>query len=129
MAGRNLWDLYRGAIDAGEVFFIAIAMVNGREQVLGFSSDYSREGPLHGTSVYVRGTAARQGIGRALLRRAEAHAVARGATAIQIEASLAGVEFYKANGYDEVGRGQTRLTSGHVIACVLMRKQLRVAVE
>lgn len=117
-------DLYRGAMAAGEVFFIAIALVEGRQQVLGFSSDYSREGPLHGTSVYVRGAAAGQGIGRALLRRAEAYAVARGATAIQIEASLAGVEFYRANGYEELGRGETRLTSGYVIGCVFMRKRL-----
>jgi putative acetyltransferase len=117
-------DLYRNAMQNGEVFFVATGTVGGRQRILGFSSDYEIQGPLHGTSVYVRGEAARQGIGRALLEHAEAHAIARGATSIQIEASLGAVEFYKANGYQEVSRGQTRLTSGHVIACVFMRKRL-----
>ena len=117
-------ELYRHAMQYGEVFFVATGTLDGQQRVLGFSSDYSIGGPVHGTSVYVRGAAARQGIGRALLRRAEAHAVASGATGIQIEASLAGAEFYKANGYEEVRRGETRLTSGHVIACVFMRKTL-----
>ena len=44
-------------------------------------------------SVYVRGIAARRGIGSALLGLAEAHAVAHGAASLQVEASLAGVEF------------------------------------
>ena len=115
-------DLYRNAMQSGEVFFMASGTLDGRHEILGFSSDYCIEGTVHGTSVYVRGEAARQGVGRALLEHAEAHAVARGATSIQIEASLAGVEFYKANGYEEVSRGETRLTSGHLIACVFMRK-------
>ena len=117
-------DLYSNAMDGGEVFFIATGRVDGRELVLGFASDYPVEGTMHGTSVYVRGVAARLGIGTALLRRAETHAVARGATSIQIEASLAGVEFYRANGYTELRRGETRLTSGHAIGCVFMRKPL-----
>ena len=70
----------------------------------------------------MRGIAARRGIGSALLRLAEAHAVANGATSIHIEASLAGVEFYESNGYTEVGRGESRLMSGRAIACVFMRK-------
>jgi putative acetyltransferase len=117
-------DLYRKAMDAGEVFFIATGTVDGMPLVLGFASDYHIGGATHGTSVYVRGIAARRGIGTALLRRAEAHAAASGAQTIQIEASLAGVEFYRANGFTEVRRGETRLKSGHPIACVFMRKVL-----
>ena len=117
-------DLYLKAMDAGEVFFIATARVDGTPLVLGFASDYCVEDTVHGTSVYVRGIAARRGIGTALLRRAEAHAAASGATSIQIEASLAGLEFYKACGYSEVRRGETRLLSGHPIACVVMHKAL-----
>jgi GNAT superfamily N-acetyltransferase len=118
-------DIYLRAMEAGEVFFIATGMVDGTARVLGFASDYPIEGTIHGTSVYVRGAAARRGIGRALLERAEAHAAARGATGIQIEASLAGVEFYTACGYAEVGRGTARLRSGRALACVLMRKTIR----
>jgi putative acetyltransferase len=117
-------DVYLRAMDRGEVFFIASGHVGGTDVVLGFSSDYVIEGGTHGTSVYVRGMAARRGIGTALLRRAEAHGAARGAMRVEIEASLAGVEFYKANRYIEVRTVDTRLRSGRTIACVVMRKDL-----
>ena len=117
-------DVYFEAMKGGEVFFIATGSVDGTAVVLGFASDYRIEGSKHGTSVYVRGVAARRGIGSALLRLAEAHAVARGATSIQVEASLAGVDFYRCNGFVEVGRGETHLMSGRPIACVFMRKDL-----
>jgi putative acetyltransferase len=117
-------QLYLEAMDAGEVFFIAVDEVDGRSAVIGFASDYRIEGHEHGTSVYVRGRSARHGVGSALLARAEAHAVAHGATSIEIEASLAGVAFYTANGFVEVGRGETRLTTGRSMECVFMRKDL-----
>ena len=117
-------DLYLSAMDGGEVFFIATGTVDGVVRVLGFASDYRIEGTTHGTSVYVRGAAARRGVGTALLRRAEVHARAAGAQRIEIEASLAGTAFYEANGYREVGRGETRLKSGYPIASVFMRKEL-----
>ena len=113
-------DLYLNAMNTGEVFFIAVR--DGL--VLGFSSDYVCEGTTHGTSVYVRGSAARQGIGSALLRQAEAHAADLGATAIEIDASLVGEDFYRTNGYIETGRGEARLTPGRTIACVFMRKRV-----
>lgn len=119
-------SLYLRAMDGGEVFFIAKGAQDGKPLVLGFASDYSIDGPRHGTSVYVRGMAARRGIGSALLRAAEAHAVARGATRIEIEASLAGVEFYRANGFTEIGRGETHLRSGRPIGCVFMHKNVGV---
>jgi hypothetical protein len=55
---------------------------------------------------------------------AEANAVVNGAMSLHVEASLAGVEFYKANGFSEISRGETRLMSGRPIACVFMRKDL-----
>lgn len=117
-------SLYLQAMASGEVFFIALGELGGQRLVLGLSSDYRIDGTIHGTSVYVRGGAARRGIGTALLQHAEAHARANGATAIQIEASLAGVEFYRTQGYHEVRRGHVHLKSGHPIACVTMRKDL-----
>lgn len=89
-----------------------------------FATDYRIDSSQHGTSVYVRGVAARQGIGSALFRLAEARAIARGAASVRVEASLAAVEFYKANGFAEVARGETQLMSGRPIACVFMRKDL-----
>lgn len=117
-------DVYVKAMEGGEVFFIATGEIDGKAAVLGFATDYCVDGSEHGTSVYVRGIAVRRGIGSALFRLVEAHAVANGATSIHVEASLAGVEFYKANGFVEVGRGETRLMSGRPIACVFMRKTL-----
>ena len=60
----------------------------------------------------------------ALLQLAEQHALAHGATSIHIQASLAGVEFYKANGFDEIGRGEALLMSGRSMPCAFMRKSL-----
>lgn len=120
-------DVYLKAMDGGEVFFIATGELQDKAVVLGFASDYRIEGAKHGTSVYVRGIAARRGLGSALFRLAEAHAVANGATSIQVEASLAGVDFYRANGFVEVSRGETHLMSGRPIACVFMCKDLVAA--
>ncbi len=117
-------DIYVKAMKGGEAFFIATGRIEGKLAVLGFATDYRIDGSQHGTSVYVRGFAARHGIGSTLFGLAEAHAIARGATSIRVEASLAGVEFYKANGFDEVARGESQLMSGRPIACVFMRKDL-----
>ena len=122
-------ELYRTAMDAGEVFFIGVGDIDGRRAVLGFASDYGIDGPKHGVSVYVRGCAVRRGLGSALLARAEAHAVAAGATSIEIDSSLAGVAFYEVHGYVEVARRVTRLTTGRSIDCVFMRKDLAEARE
>ena len=118
-------DLYLKAMESGEVFFIAVGEIDGRRVVLGFASDYRIEDGKHGTSVYVRGCAARQGVGSALLAAAEDHALSTGATSVEIEASLAGVAFYQGNGFVEVGRGEVSLTTGRSMPCVFMRKTLR----
>ena len=120
-------ELYVNAMERGEVFFIAEHQVVDDAEVLGFASDYPIEGAQHGVSAYVRGRAARHGIGSALLRLAEADARDKGAMVIRIEASLAAVEFYRANGYVEIGHGHIRLTSGQPIACAFMKKDLQKA--
>ena len=119
--------LYAGAMADGEAFFIATGSIDGAPAVLGFAT-HRVDGARHGTSVYVRGSAARRGIGTALLRLAEEHAVASGATSVHIEASLAGEKFYRENGYEEVSRGETKLMSGRPIACIFMQKTLTPAV-
>src|SRR5262245_7636373 len=92
--------LYAGAMHDGEAFFIATGLIDGAPAVLGFAT-HRVDGTRHGTSVYVRGSAARRGIGTALLRLAEEHAMASGAATVHIEASLAGETFYRKNGYEE----------------------------
>jgi putative acetyltransferase len=117
-------NLYLRAMDRGEVFFIATASVDREPLVLGFSSDYPIENTTFGVSVYVRGLVVRRQIGTQLLQLAEAHARSRGATDVTIDASLAGVAFYKRHRYVEVAARQVTLDSGHVIACITMRKEL-----
>jgi putative acetyltransferase len=116
-------DLYARAMARGEQFFIAIGAIDDSRTVLGFSS-HRVDGDEHGTAVYVRGRAARRGVGTALYRAAEADAIAAGATSLTIDASIAAVDFYKANGFEEVGRGEHPLASGRSMACVFMRKEL-----
>jgi putative acetyltransferase len=116
-------SLYANAMARGEVFFIAVGPLADKADVWGFSS-HRIDGEEHRTAVYVRGQAARQGIGSALFRLAEADAIAAGATSIHVDASLAAVEFYKANGFEEIARGEHQLWSGRRMACALMRKRL-----
>jgi GNAT superfamily N-acetyltransferase len=116
-------DLYVSAMEGGEAFFIAVGDLDGQTVVLGFAT-HRVDDDQDGASVYVRGRAVRRGIGTALLRRAEDHARTHGAKTIHIQASLAGVEFYKSNGFEEVGPGEARLMSGHAMPCMFMRKTL-----
>jgi GNAT superfamily N-acetyltransferase len=115
--------MYRNAMAAGEVFFVAVASQEGSREVLGFSSHHVADGQ-HGVGVYVRGMAARRGIGSALLRLAESSALAAGARTLQLDSSLVAVDFYKANGFVETGRGEHSLRSGYRMACVFMQKNL-----
>jgi putative acetyltransferase len=121
-AGLN-GDVYLHAMAGGEVFYVAVDGAGEPPQVLGFSS-HRVDDNEHGVTVYVRGKAARRGVGSALLRAAQAHAIAAGAESLHLDASLAAVEFYKAHGFQEVGRREHRLASGGAMASVFMRKSL-----
>jgi len=116
-------DVYARAMDGGEAFFVATGRIDGQPVVLGFAT-HRIDDDQDGVSVYVRGSAARQGIGTALLRLAEEHARAHGAATIHIQASLAAVAFYEANGFEQVGRGEAVLMTGRSMPCVFMRKRL-----
>jgi GNAT superfamily N-acetyltransferase len=115
--------MYLTAMAAGEVFFVAAASHESSGEVLGFSSHHVDDGQ-HSVGVYVRGIAVRRGIGSALLRMAESSANAPGAASLRLDSSLAAVDFYKANGFVETGRGEHRLRSGATMACVFMHKNL-----
>jgi GNAT superfamily N-acetyltransferase len=116
--------MYLDAMAAGESFFVAVTQQGGRDEVLGFSSHHAADGQ-HGVGVYVRGAAARRGIGSSLLRLAESSASTAGAQSLHLDSSLTAVDFYKANGFVETGRGEHRLRSGRMMACVFMRKDLK----
>jgi GNAT superfamily N-acetyltransferase len=117
--GRGLTGArYAAALGRGEIFFIAVG-----EATLGFSS-YRLEDGKHRTAIYVAGRAARCGVGTALFRAAEAVAIAQGARELHVDASLVAVEFYLANGFEELGRGDHPMGNGDTMPCVFMRKTL-----
>ena len=116
-------DVYVNAMDNGEAFFVAIGPVDGESVVLGFAT-HRVDDAQDGASVYVRGIASRSGIGSMLFRLAERHAREHGARTIDIQASLAGLAFYRAHGFEEIGPGDAVLTTGGSMPCVFMRKRL-----
>lgn len=115
-------ERYANAMAGGERFFVAVGG-DSDASVLGFSS-YRVVEAKHRIAVYVAGRAARQGAGTALFRAAEDVAGENGALAIHVDASLAAVDFYRANGLEELARGQHSLRSGAMMDCVFMRKVL-----
>jgi GrpB-like predicted nucleotidyltransferase (UPF0157 family)/GNAT superfamily N-acetyltransferase len=116
-AQRN-GEPYLNAMRRGEAFFVAVD-----EVVLGFSS-HRVENDRHRTAIYVRGIAARQGIGSRLLRCAIDAALSRGATEVWVDASLIAVQFYQRNGFSVLGSGRHRLEAGLEMPCVHMKKTL-----
>ena len=117
--------LYVDAMGRGEVFFIATGIVAERALVLGFSSDYVISGTMHGTSAYVcTPSCSTASCWLEVLALAESFGRARGATAVQIEASLGAIEFYQRHGFVETARGDVALPSGFAMPCVFMRKEL-----
>jgi GNAT superfamily N-acetyltransferase len=85
-------------------------------------SDYSfdAETRTHRIGVYVRGSAARRGVGRALFRAAQDKARAAGAAEVHCDASLVAAPFYRAMGMREVGRGAHTFRDGTALPCVFM---------
>jgi putative acetyltransferase len=120
--GPRTGESYRLAMDR-ERIFVAVDADSAGGGLLGFSS-YRFENQQHRTAVYVAGRAARQGVGSALFKAAEAAARERGASELHVAASLSAVPFYRANGFVELGPGQHRLATGTIMACVFMRKPL-----
>jgi len=113
-------ERYRLRIADGAELFVAVE--NGR--IVGLS-DYRAIDGSHRTGIFVRGDAARRGIGTALFAEAEAAARRHGATEINVDASLGAVGFYEANGFERVGDGEHTLRNGRRMSCVYMRKRLQ----
>jgi GNAT superfamily N-acetyltransferase len=67
---------------------------------------------------------ARKGIARAILTRCEEEARAHGFKALELMATLPGIEFYKSCGFSEQGNFDLDLTDGVKLELVPMRKDL-----
>lgn len=75
---------------------------------------------------FVHPDAARMGIGRAILRRCEAAALADGFTAAEMMATLPGVPLYEVSGYERHENHDVNLPDGETIVCVRMSKRLNL---
>jgi GNAT superfamily N-acetyltransferase len=68
---------------------------------------------------------ARRGIGSMILDACESAAIAAGFARLEMGATLSGVAFYRARGYEEIENHQAQLANGEVLAIVKMAKQVR----
>jgi putative acetyltransferase len=99
-------------------FFVA----EDRGLLLGFCILDSTEGFINAT--YINPTASRHGIGRALVKAAEAAAQAAGLTRIRLNSTLNAVAFYECLGYLRGDMASNRLPTGVELPCVTMSKAL-----
>jgi GNAT superfamily N-acetyltransferase len=67
---------------------------------------------------------ARKGVARAILSRCEAEARSEGFRALELAATLPGIEFYKSCGFSETGNFDLDLGDGVMLELVPMRKEL-----
>ena len=85
--------------------------------------DPARE-PAKIRAFFVHPDAARKGIGRAILQRCEAEALAAGFSAAEMMATLPGVPLYEVGGYEKHEYQDVSLPEGEMIVCVRMSKRL-----
>jgi len=105
-----------------EVFIVA--EVEG--EIVGFGSIAPAANQIR--AVYVDPAAARRGVGAAILSRLEVIAAEHGVKCILVNASLNAEGFYRNNGYEVEGSGAFRLNAAVEMACVKMRKNLKLRV-
>ena len=75
-------------------------------------------------ALYVHPFVHNQGLGTALLHKAEALAVNAGLSFIKLYASNNSISFYRLNGYDSLCKAELRLNPSVTVGCELMRKNL-----
>ncbi len=78
-------------------------------------------------AIFVHPRWARQGVGGALLRAAEAAATAAGFTQLEMGATLTGAPLYRRAGYADVQRVEAPIGGGLTLPVILMAKRLPAA--
>ncbi len=117
-AWSSLPPLYHAwAMTAGGESYV-VAERSGR--VLGYAA--LRGGEV--TAAFVRPSAARRGIGAALLRRLEREAVRAGARALRVRAALPAVPFYEAMGFRGGRRIRIPLPDGAALPARALSKPI-----
>jgi putative acetyltransferase len=116
------YEHMRRAVAKGEEVFIVAEDASG---MIGFGSIVPTLEELR--AVYVHPRAGRRGVGSRILSHLEQLALERGVRQLRMDASINAEAFYKRAGYEVVERDVHRLSSGHEMACVKMRKNLTPA--
>jgi GNAT superfamily N-acetyltransferase len=75
---------------------------------------------------FIHPSHARKGVARAILSHCETEARAQGFRALELMATLPGIEFYKSCGFSATGDFDLELTEGVKLELVPMRKELPV---
>jgi putative acetyltransferase len=110
-------EQFRRAISGGEEVFV---VAEGDEGIVGFGS--LAPGLQELRAVYVDPRVGRRGAGGRILAELERLAADHGIHVLHLDSSLNAEAFYARHGYEVVGRGTHRLSSGSEMACVSMRK-------
>jgi putative acetyltransferase len=97
-----------------------LAEING--EIVGLGAIVLAKNELR--ACYVVPSAARKGVGSALVREVERIALEHGLRWLELDASITSEPFYKALGYEVQERGEHVLGSGQRMACVKMGKHL-----
>jgi GNAT superfamily N-acetyltransferase len=97
-----------------------VAEVDGR--IAGFGVIIESINELR--AVYVAAEFGKQGVGSVLLRELETLAKERGCEELHMDSSLTAAPFYRRQGYEDLGRSEHTLSTGHKMACVRMRKAI-----
>jgi predicted N-acetyltransferase YhbS len=129
---RDIGTFDPAVIDEGH-YFVA---VDRSGEILG-TGGWSRLAPRYGgtsapadpgraliRSVFVAPSAARRGIGGAIMRQAEADAARQGVAMLSLTATLSGRPFYHAIGYRETSRRDVVLAGGQHLPFVEMEKPI-----
>lgn len=100
----------------------ALWIVDYKGHIQGFFQLDLREAQLD--ALYVHPFVHNQGLGTALLQRAETLAADAGLGLLKLYASLNSVAFYQINGYQSLGEAALPLNRTVTVKCALMRKYL-----
>ena len=100
----------------------ALWVIEYKGHVQGFFQLDFREAQLD--ALYVHPFVHNQGLGTALLQRAETLAATAGLGLVKLYASLNSVAFYQINGYQSLGEAALPLNNTVTVKCALMRKYL-----
>ena len=68
---------------------------------------------------------ARRGVGSGILEACESAAIAEGFTRLEMGATLSGIPFYRAKGYEEIENQSVPLANGEALPIVRMSKEVR----